>query len=224
MYFPDTPEGQEEFDQAQAAFDSDSSNFVNVFTLGNNLDGFSRLVRVRYNSPAFAGFQISASTATESRYDIALRYAGAWDWGRLAAGVSYWTDTRDDGLNAWTGSASMILTAEDRWWNGVSLTLSGAQQDFKERDNTPTQYYGKLAYNTRAFTEWGRTAFVLGYGNYDQFRVQDETFELWNLGVSQNFDQIGTEIYASINQAQFKNPDIDYNNMNYFQFGAMVRF
>jgi len=210
-------------DDTTDPFYSDPSNFVSVFQLGNNLDGLSRLVRIRYNTPVFAGFQLSTSAATEDRYDVALRYAGETDSARFAAAAAYWTDVSEDGFTGYSGSASILLTDEEAWWGGLSFTASAATQDFDTFENSPTTYFGKIAYQTR-FWDVGRTAFALAYGNYDDFRVVDESMELYGLGFSQNFDALGTELYAGVWQTDFTNPDVAYNDMTTFQLGAMVRF
>ncbi len=202
---------------------TDPTNFVSVFQLGNALDGLSRLVRVRYNTPVYAGFQLSAAAATEDRYDVALRYAGETSWARFAAAASYWTDVSDDGYDGYTGSASMILVNDTAWWDGLSFTVSAARQDFDAFENSPTTYFGKVAYQFRIW-DVGRTAVALAYGSYDDFRVVDEDMQLYGLGFSQNFDAIGTEAYAGLTQSSFDNPAIDYSDMTTLQFGAMVRF
>jgi hypothetical protein len=54
--------------------------------------------------------------------------------------------------------------------------------------------------------------------------VVDEDMDLIGVGFSQNLDALGTELYAGFTQADFSNPDVDYNDMSVFQLGAMVRF
>ena len=205
-------------------FDPDSSgNYVNIFALGNNLDGLSRQQRVRYNTPIFGGFQFSTSAAVDDLYDAAIRYGGNTSWARFAAAASWWTDSGDNGYDGYSGSASMLLTDDDAWWGGLSLTLSAAQQDFDDRDNTPLTYYGKLAYTDRYF-DIGRTGFAIMYSRNEDFRVTDETMDIVTVGFSQNVDAIGTELYAGFTNTTFDNPDIDYNDMNMVQVGAMIRF
>jgi hypothetical protein len=210
-------------DDTSEPYYTDPTNFVSVFQLGNNLDGLSRLVRVRYNTPIYAGFQLSTSAATEDRYDVALRYAGETGWAKFAAAASYWTDVSDDGYDAYSGSGSILLASDSAWWDGLSFTVSAGTQDFDEFENSPTQYFAKIAYATR-FWEVGRTAFALAYGTYNDFRVVDEDMDLIGVGFSQNLDALGTELYAGFTQADFSNPDVDYNDMSVFQLGAMVRF
>jgi predicted porin len=220
---------QPSVDPTAPGFNPDSaSNFVSVGNLMDPLDGLSRLVRVRYNSPVFAGFQLSTSAATEERYDVALRYAGQTSWMRLAAGVAWWTDTSDDGPNTsfdgWSGSASMLLTGEN-WYNGLSFTVAAAEKDFDNPSNgqNPQSWFGKVAY---AWSPWeiGRTAVALTYGGYENFISDDDSSALYGIAFSQNLDPLGTELYASIYQTDPQIADIDVNDMTLFQLGAMVRF
>ena len=213
---------EEAYEQALGDFSVASSNFVNVFTLGNNLDGLSRLVRVRYNTPVWGGFQLSGSAATEDRYDVALRYAGETDWARFVAAGSWWTDASEGGFDGVSGSASMVLKS-DQWWNGVGAAVQAAQMKFDDLDNEPTTYMGKLTY-VRNFWDVGRTAFALQYSRYEDFYVDGTDYKLYGVGVSQNIDRLGTEIYAGITQNDFTIPNYDVNDMTVYQLGAMVRF
>jgi hypothetical protein len=212
-----------EYQTALADFSSNPSNFVNVFQTGNALDGLSRAVRVRYNTPVYAGFQLSASAATEDRYDVALRYAGETEWARIAAAASYWTQDNDDGYDGYTGSASIFLKGGEAWYDGLSFTLSAATQDFDSRSNSPTTYFGKVGYVADLWNI-GRTGFALGYGNYDDFRVEGESVDMWGLGISQNIDPLGTEVYLGLTNYSADSREVDYNDMTLFQFGTMVRF
>ncbi|WP_297975898.1 porin [uncultured Amaricoccus sp.] len=212
-------------DPSVDGFDPENaSNFVSIGNLMDPLDGLSRLVRVRYNSPVFAGFQLSASAATEDRYDVALRYAGETSWMRVAAGVAWWTDASDDGFDGWSGSASMLLTGEN-WYNGLSFTAAAAEKDFDQPSNgqNPSSWFGKVAY---AWNPWeiGRTAVALTYGKYDNYISDDDSSALYGIGFSQNLDPFGTELYAAIYQTNPEIADTDVNDMTLFQLGAMVRF
>lgn len=213
---------EEEYEAALGNFAVASSNFVNVFTLGNALDGLSRLVRVRYNTPVWNGFQLSGSAGTEDRYDVALRYAGQTDWARMAAGASWWTDDSASGFEGVSASGSMVLTS-DQWWNGVGFAAQYAKMSFDDLDNEPESWMGKLTY-TRNFWEAGRTGFAVQYSHYEDFWIEGTEFKLYGVGFSQNIDALGSEIYAGITQNEFTVPGYDVNDMTLYQLGMMVRF
>lgn len=61
-----------------------------INTVFSNLDGLSRDDRIRYDTPNFGGFQLSASHADSRKSDVAARFAGDIGAGlRLAAAVGY---------------------------------------------------------------------------------------------------------------------------------------
>ena len=55
----------------------------------SNMDGLSRRDRIRYDTPAFAGFTLSGSVVEGERQDLALRYSGKFPWFKLAAAAAY---------------------------------------------------------------------------------------------------------------------------------------
>lgn len=217
---------EEAYQSALDSYASSASNFVNVFGFGNDLDGLSRQKRVRYNTPIMAGLQFSTSAGTEDLYDGAIRYAGSTSWARIAAAVSYWTyavDADEGGYDGWSGSASLLLAGTSAL-DGLSFTVSAAKQDFEaDGRSDPEQYFGKIAY-VNNYLNIGRTGFAAMYGSYTNFLGVDQEMELVTLAISQNIDPLGTEIYAGWTGTTFDAPDIDYNDMSVWQFGAMVRF
>ncbi len=44
---------------------------------------------VRYDSPTFAGFSVSASWGEDDFWDVAARYAGEWNGFKLAVAAAY---------------------------------------------------------------------------------------------------------------------------------------
>jgi predicted porin len=86
------------------------STATNIGSVFSNFDGLSRRNRVRYDSPAFWGFQLSGSLLSDGG-DVALRYAAKWgeDW-KFAAAVAYADPqaTSDTVANQYNGSASIL--------------------------------------------------------------------------------------------------------------------
>ena len=105
-----------------------------------NFDGLSRRDRVRYDTPTFAGFYGSASIASESRWDGALRYSGDFGWAKLAAAGAYAdlgtiSDTQDNIISA---SGSMLFDF------GLNLTVSYGKT--KQDGTDPYNLFGKVGY------------------------------------------------------------------------------
>ncbi len=106
----------------------------------SNFDGLSRRDRVRYDTPTFAGFYGSASTAGESRWDGALRYSGDFGWAKLAAAAAY----ADLGTSSATQDAIISASGSMLFDFGLNLTLAYGK---REQDNTdPYTWFGKVGY------------------------------------------------------------------------------
>ena len=56
---------------------------------------FNRRNIVRYDTPTFAGFILSAAWGEDDIWDVALRYAGEWGGFKLAGGIAYGQATDD---------------------------------------------------------------------------------------------------------------------------------
>ena len=56
-------------------------------------DGLTRMA-IRYDSPTWSGFSVSASWGDDDFWDVAARYAGEWNGIKLSAAAAYnqWSD------------------------------------------------------------------------------------------------------------------------------------
>ncbi|MBI1384127.1 MAG: hypothetical protein GC150_04375 [Rhizobiales bacterium] len=77
-------------------FDNISRTYLSTswVTIGTDLDP-ERGNRVRYDTPTFAGFTLSASWGEDDYWDVAARYAGEWNGIEVIAGASY-NENSDD--------------------------------------------------------------------------------------------------------------------------------
>ena len=142
--------------QLFAFADRNGLSAVNVGSVFSNLDGLSRKLRVRYDTPSFAGFTLSSSYGTQvvpepteiDVWDVALRYAGEFGGFKMASAVAY-SDTGS--ANRYDGSLSVLFVP-----TGISVTAAGGYDD--GLDSPGGRYlYGKLGYQ-RQFLEQGVTA------------------------------------------------------------------
>jgi hypothetical protein len=198
-----------------------------VLSAMDSLDGLSRRDRIRYDTPVIQGFQLSTSAAADDAYDVALRWSGTVPGARFLVGASYWRDNSDTPFGSkydgWSASGTMRLEGNDAWYDGVSLVGAVAQRDFDSRDNDPFYWYGKLAYTTDIWN-FGRTGVAVNYASYDEFAARDETGEMIGVGLSQNVDPFGLELYANFNYLTLDSETVNYNDMWVLQTGMMVRF
>ncbi len=187
-----------------------------------NLDGGSRRDRIRYDTPTFAGFRLSASASQGGRNDVALRYANQFAGARIAASIGWQNASAVTGAapaaatatvipavgaptlgtNAVTnaagvsdrisGSVSVLLD------NGFNLTFAAANEDRDIGDDRKF-FYGKVGFQTNSVSMYGRTSFSIDYYQGEDINTATSgTSTSYGFGAVQNLDPIGAQMYLSV--------------------------
>ena len=135
-----------------------------LFTMN---DGISRVNRLRYDSPSFSGFVLSASLDQGNAYELAARYKG--DIGGLkVSSAFFYVDANEFAADAevFGFSASVLMSS------GFNATVAFSDRDNDEDqgglDQTATTV--KLGYKT------GIHAFTVDYGIGDRADIDADTF------------------------------------------------
>lgn len=182
------------------------NNAANGGTVGgafNNMDGLGRRDRLRYDTPKFAGFQITASHLNSDGHDVALRYGGSFGGVKVKAAIAYSSDSHTDTVN---GSASVLLPF------GLSLTVGAAEQDKDDlasiaaNREDPTWRYGKIGYRFKG-VELGETRLFAQYAENDKLQNANREATMWGAGVVQILEPLGAELYLT-----YTNWSLDINN------------
>jgi hypothetical protein len=175
--------------------------------LGEVLDIFdgTRADVVRYDSPAFQGFKVSASwgnadlTGNGDVWDVALRYAGEFQQIRIGAGVGYrqgvvvplFGATQD--VRVISGSASVMHMPTGIFATGAAGDLQGE---------------GPLAFlpNIRGWQvqggveqKWSALGRTTVFGEFGQLKITGSTAEpqLYGFGLVQNIEAAALDVYLS---------------------------
>ena len=193
---------------------------VSIGDTFNNLDGLSRDDRIRYDTPRFSGAVLSASAIADDRFDVALNYQrkllGTHDF---AAAIAY-ADVDDD-FDQVSGSASLLL---GEVIPGASVTVAAGSRDSDvDGENTSTFVYAKVGYQFSPLT-FGKTALAVDY--YYGEDIDQDGDESTSVGVAavQNFDRIGTEVFAGYRNFELDRDGEDFDDINGVLFGARVKF
>lgn len=214
----------------------------------SSADGVGRRDRVRYDSPTFAGFTLSASHGYQNQgdvYDVALRYAGEFGGFRVAAQAAYSKDkTRDDtteednyGLNhdQFNGSIGVLMpfSISGKDMTGVSLHFAAAHRDREAfRVGEPflpngTVYTGKVGFQDH-FMNCGKTAVAVDYGYFKGMGFENllpgsrNKAKTYGVTIVQHIDKAATELYAGYRQYKINVPTL--NDIKSVTFGARVKF
>ena len=82
---------------------------------------------IRYDSPAIAGFTLSAAWGEDDVWDVALRYAGSFNGIKLAAAVGYFEDRDENGYGGVTVGPAPALAI-----SGPNIVRNNLAQNFDE--------------------------------------------------------------------------------------------
>lgn len=187
----------------------------------NNLDGLGRRDRIRYDTPKFAGFQITTSHGNEDAWDIALRYGGSFGGVKIKAALAH-TDTESiNGRTTIGGSASVLLPF------GLSLTVGAVDQDndrFGGFSDDTNWRYAKVGYRFKGI-ELGETRLFLEYTENEDVAAANREATEWGLGVVQILEPLGAELYF-----RYVNWDLDIqgaadpDDIDQIDIGARFKF
>ena len=185
----------------------------------DNMDGLSRRDRIRYDTPAFAGFQLSASAIETGAYDSALSYSRKFYGTTLGAAIGY---ANPGDLAKWDnqydGSLSILLE------NGLNLTLAGGIQEYDTDDrNDPNYWYTKLGYKANLFSP-GITALSVDYGMWNDFDRNENEAQSIGLAFVQDIADWGTEFYIAYRLYTLDSQNGDFDDINSVMSGARIKF
>ena len=186
-----------------------------VNSLNGNLDD-----RIRYDTPTYAGFTASAAFVSGGAADAALRYAGKFGDFELAAALGYYN------------SSSLSSTAQDRvvgsasvlHASGLNASFAAGTQNHKgaNRDDG-TSLYGKIGYIAKVFGV-GPTNFGVDYGVYDDYGQNGDEAKTYSVGVVQQFDDIGSQVYILGKIYELDRTGASYDDVKLVMTGVRVAF
>jgi len=208
----------------------------------NNLDGFSRRDRIRYDTPSLGGFIFSTSYAADDEVDFALRFAKEWNSVRCAAAVSAGHSTTEDNEldingvrqsdDAWVyvGSASCLHTP-----SGLNLTIAYGETD-EGHDSSGVNVGGSTGDReyfyikggiSRRWNSHGKTSISVGYGNYDNIGLTNTSAEADAVEVAlvQAIDSAAMSLYAAYYHYEFDdNTATSFEDFDAVIAGARIKF
>lgn len=199
------------------------AGFGTVGQAFTNLDGLGRRDRIRYDTPKFAGFQVTTSHGNEDAWDIALRYGGSFGGVKVKAAIAHWDTESINGRSGINGSISVLLPF------GLSLTVGAADQDSDEVNLTEdgTEWrYAKVGYRFKGL-ELGETRLFLEYSENESTRVNTDESDYWGLGVVQIVEPLGAELYAGWTTFHYERGVAgvqDPDDVDRFAVGARFKF
>jgi hypothetical protein len=172
---------------------------------------------VRYDTPSIYGFIASASWGDDDVWDVALRFAKEFNSVRIAAGVGYLKDDREDsGVDdQLSGSISAIHVP-----SGIFATFAAGSRSFDGGAEEATNLYFKAGIS-RQWNSYGATTLFADYAQFENFgegafladggveqpdiTLASSEASVFGFGIVQGIDSAAMNLYAV---AQFFDTDL----------------
>ena len=185
---------------------------------------------VRYDSPTFAGFSVSASWGEDDMWDIAARYSGEFNGIKIAAAAAY-NEVTDAGMGAAPKSSNDYFQAGlylQHVPTGLFVLGNYGILDVEGAPENADTWYVKAGLRTR-FNALGHTVF---YGEYlngqDGGFFANSELEVFGLGVVQEIDAAAMSVWLKYRNLSYEDDVITgaiaAEDFDYVGLGAIINF
>jgi hypothetical protein len=179
---------------------------------------------IRYDSPTFAGFSVSAAWGEDDVWDIGGRYAGELHGFKLAAAIGYGESTDSTILfgadNQYTQAGVYVQHIATGLF--ALINYGNLESEVAGRSDSETWY---IKGGLRA--KWQPLGATVLYGEWDEnndgFSNGSES-QFWGLGVVQEVDAAAMSLWLSYRQFEADVPGEDLQDFDMIKFGALINF
>jgi predicted porin len=198
--------------------DDDTLTNLPINVAFQSFDGLNRVNRMRYDTPTYHGFRLSAAAVSDQRYDAALWWGGQGYGFKAIGAVGLADPNKDDTDLQYDGSFSLLH--ED---TGLNLTLSGGMLD-RDTQSDAGNLYGKLGWLTRLFS-FGETAFEVDYTRTQNQPTENDDGYSAGAAAVQFFEEYGTDIYLLYRLYSLdRDVEPEVHDIGVVSIGARVKF
>ena len=183
-----------------------------------------RTDNVRYDSPRFAGFQAQASFANEDDHNVGLNYGADFGGVKVQGAIAY--DVRHNGgglaagnadANTINGSIGMLLPM------GLSAAVAFSDVDADAVNADRDKIYVKVGYMFTG-SELGTTMIAVDWSRNQIDNLTNDEGERFSLGVVQNVEPLGAEVYAAYHNFAADRTNISIDDITVITAGLRFRF
>ncbi len=182
----------------------------------SNLDGNSRIERVRYDTPSFKGLVLSGSAGQNNEEDLALRHKLAYGDFKIESGIAYSGSNTRDRIH---GSVSALHEP-----TGISATFAAGRDDLDAGGPDPDFFYFKLGYQTKDLLPYGLSAISIDYYDGSDIGIAGSSAESVGIYAVQNIDRFNAELYAGYRHYELTAPGNSFQDIDAVLFGARIKF
>jgi len=191
---------------------------------------------VRYDSPTFGGFSVSASWGEDDFWDIAARYAGEFAGFKVAVAAAY-SESRDG------TPGTLVLQGENTEFfqigkyvqhlaTGLFLYTAYGKLESDDDALLPDQENEFWYIKAGIRGKWNPHGATVLYGEYENGEndnaPNDSEGNLWGLGVVQEIDAAAMSMWLTYRHIEGDLEDawgdIPLEDFDYVKFGALINF
>ena len=204
---------------------TNSLSGVQIKDTFNSMDGLGRDVRVRYDTPMFAGLKASTSWISDGGGDLALRYEGIFADIQLLGAIAYGEPSDASAIidSQYDGSFAMLFGG------GFNIAFAAGLQDYERRGaDDGTFYYMKFGYRNEMFSS-GETRLSFDFGQYDDNittvgALQYGKSDVFGIQAVHSLEALSTELYAGYRYYSLDDVIGDYEDIHALMTGLRVKF
>jgi hypothetical protein len=211
---------------AQLLRQSDGSlSDITIADAFTNMDGLSRQVRIRYDTPLMSGFGLRTSfgrdllsdeeeVREENLFDIAATYSGKINDFQIEAQTAY----------SWKGSDTTILDGSASVLHGPTGLSATAAIGMQDSDGLNGSYgYVKLGWESHLIAA-GTTAFSVDYYGGSDIGLAGSDSTSFALSVVQNLPRYNTELWLTWRNFDYSNTTSTFEFASAVFMGARFAF
>ena len=189
----------------------------------DNLDGFGRNTRLRYDTPGFGAWEFRTSVINNGAVDAAAFYnSEISDW-RVIGGIGYGNTSELSPSPQYDDQLSGSISARsDQGLNftfatGIATATDNARDDLEF-------FYGKIGYRSSLFPNVGETAVSVDWGRTRNEDQNDDTADVIGAQIAQEIDVVNVEVYATLRNASLDRQGSGFEDILIAMIGARLDF
>lgn len=191
--------------------------------VSDNLDGFSRNTRLRYDTPEFGDWEFRTSVINDGAVDVGAFYTSEIrDW-RVIGAIGYGNASQLDDSPEYDDQVSGSISVRNE--QGLNFTLAAGIATATDSARDDLNFiYGKVGYRNSFFPDIGETALSMDWGQTRNEDQDNDTADVIGAQVAQGIDIIGVEIYATVRNASLDRQYEDFDDNLIGMVGARLDF
>lgn len=196
---------------------------TNLGEVTDNLDGFSRNTRLRYDTPEFGDWEFRTSVINNGAIDAAAFYSSEIsDW-RVIGGIGYGNTSQLSPSPQYDDQLSGSLSVRSDQGLNFTFATGIARATANARDDLEF-FYSKLGYRSSLFPDIGETALSVDWGRTRNEDQNEDTADVIGAQIAQEIDVVDVEVYATLRNASLDRQGSGFEDILIGMIGARLDF